>query len=102
MFDRAASDVTEEDRREREMTPPRSIKKHRTCRRADLAGSVSGDVQPLRGEIWEFDLNPRKGREQQSVRPCLVASTDALNRSRFGTVTLAGSRGLTGSQPTRS
>jgi mRNA-degrading endonuclease toxin of MazEF toxin-antitoxin module len=42
--------------------------------------------QPLRGEIWLFDLNPKKGREQKGVRPCLVVSTDALNRSDFGTV----------------
>jgi len=33
-----------------------------------------------------FDLNPKKGREQKGVRPCLVVSTDALNRSEFGTV----------------
>jgi mRNA-degrading endonuclease toxin of MazEF toxin-antitoxin module len=33
-----------------------------------------------------FDLNPKKGREQKGVRPCLVVSTDALNRSDFGTV----------------
>jgi mRNA-degrading endonuclease toxin of MazEF toxin-antitoxin module len=43
-------------------------------------------VKPLRGEIWEFDLNPKKGREQRGKRPCLVVSTDALNRSDFGTV----------------
>jgi len=42
--------------------------------------------KPLRGEIWMFDLNPKKGREQKGVRPCLVVSTDALNRSDFGTV----------------
>jgi len=42
--------------------------------------------KPLRGEIWLFDLNPTKGREQRGVRPCLVVSTDALNRSDFGTV----------------
>lgn len=40
----------------------------------------------LRGEIWEVDLDPRKGREQRGTRPCLVVSTDGLNRSRFGTV----------------
>jgi len=45
-------------------------------------------LKPLRGEIWLFDLNPRKGHEQQGVRPCLVVSTDALNRSEFGTVIL--------------
>lgn len=42
--------------------------------------------KPLRGEVWMFDLNPKKGREQRGVRPCLVVSTDALNRSAFGTV----------------
>jgi len=43
---------------------------------------------PLRGEIWEFDLNPKTGREQRGVRPCVVVSNDALNRSRFGTVVI--------------
>ena len=43
-------------------------------------------VVALRGEIWEINLNPRKGREQKGTRPCLVVSTDGLNRSRFGTV----------------
>ena len=43
-------------------------------------------ARPLRGEIWEFDLRPRKGREQAGVHPCLVASTDALNKSDFGNV----------------
>jgi mRNA interferase MazF len=42
--------------------------------------------KPLRGEVWMFDLNPKKGREQKGVRPCLIVSTDALNRSDFGTV----------------
>lgn len=40
----------------------------------------------LRGEIWEVDLDPRKGREQMGVRPCLVVSTDGLNKSKFGTI----------------
>lgn len=48
------------------------------------ARATSG-FRPLRGEIWEFDLNPSRGREQRGVRPCLVVSADALNRSRFGT-----------------
>lgn len=42
--------------------------------------------RPLRGEIWMFDLNPKKGREQKGVRPCLIVSTNALNKSDFGTV----------------
>lgn len=41
--------------------------------------------KPLRGEVWMFDLDPKKGREQRGTRPCLVVSTDALNRSDFGT-----------------
>ncbi|HEX3555288.1 MAG TPA: type II toxin-antitoxin system PemK/MazF family toxin [Thermoanaerobaculia bacterium] len=45
-----------------------------------------GYPKPLRGEVWMFDLNPKKGHEQKGVRPCLVVSTDALNRSDFGTV----------------
>ena len=44
--------------------------------------------RPLRGQIWEFDLNPTRGREQKGVRPCVVVSHDALNRSRFGTVVI--------------
>jgi mRNA interferase MazF len=46
---------------------------------------VSG-VVALRGEIWEINLNPRQGGEQKGIRPCLVVSTDGMNRSRFGTV----------------
>ena len=42
--------------------------------------------KPLRGEIWRFNLNPKKGHEQKGVRPCMVVSTDGLNRSNFGTV----------------
>jgi mRNA interferase MazF len=53
----------------------------------DRARSHHGDPPiALRGEIWEVDLDPRKGREQRGVRPCLIVSTDGLNRSRFGTV----------------
>ncbi len=44
--------------------------------------------KPLRGEIWMIDLDPKKGREQRGVRPCLIVSADALNRSDFGTVIL--------------
>ena len=43
-------------------------------------------AKPRRWEIWEIDLNPAKGREQQGVRACLVISLDALNQSNFGTV----------------
>lgn len=53
---------------------------------AKAHADTSHGARPLRGEIWEFDLRPRKGREQEGVYPCLVVSTDALNRSEFGTV----------------
>lgn len=43
-------------------------------------------ARPLRGQIWEFDLNPKQGGEKKGVRPCVVVSRDALNRSNFGTV----------------
>lgn len=52
--------------------------------RARPAGTSSPTA--LRGEIWEVDLDPRRGREQAGVRPCLIVSSDGLNRSRFGTV----------------
>jgi mRNA-degrading endonuclease toxin of MazEF toxin-antitoxin module len=45
-------------------------------------------LKPLRGEIWMIDLNPKRGREQKGIRPCLIVSTDAMNRSEFGTVIL--------------
>jgi len=48
-----------------------------------MSGATS--PKPFRGEIWEFDLSPKKGREQKGTRPCLIVSTDALNRSDFGT-----------------
>lgn len=47
-----------------------------------------GPGRPLRGEIWEFDLDPKQGREQKGIRPCLVVSSDAMNRSSFGTVVI--------------
>lgn len=47
---------------------------------------MSSPPRPMRGEIWEFDLDPRAGGEPKRTRPCLVVSTDAMNRSAFGTV----------------
>lgn len=50
---------------------------------------IPGEARrPLRGEIWEFDLDPKLGREQKGIRPCLVVSSDAMNRSNFGTVVI--------------
>lgn len=57
-----------------------------TATRMPTRQDASSTARPLRGEIWEFDLRPRKGREQEGIYPCLVVSTDALNKSDFGTV----------------
>lgn len=38
-------------------------------------------VNPLRGEIWQVNLNPTVGREQAGIRPALVVSANPLNRS---------------------
>ena len=34
---------------------------------------------PFRGEIWNADLAPTRGREQAGKRPVLVVSTDRFN-----------------------
>ncbi|MBN6740300.1 type II toxin-antitoxin system ChpB family toxin [Acidithiobacillus sp. MC6.1] len=36
---------------------------------------------PKRGEIWQADLNPTAGKEQQGGRPMLVMSQQDFNRS---------------------
>lgn len=48
-----------------------------------LVGAPVAD--PRRGEIYEINLDPAKGREQKGQRYCLVVSSDALNKSGFGT-----------------
>ena len=32
-----------------------------------------------RGEVWFFDPDPTRGREQKKPRPCLILSADAFN-----------------------
>jgi len=39
-------------------------------------------MNPKRGEIWWVNLDPARGREIQKHRPCVVVSTNWLNRSR--------------------
>jgi mRNA interferase ChpB len=36
---------------------------------------------PKRGEVWQVNLNPTAGKEQQGARPALVVSQEAFNRS---------------------
>lgn len=51
--------------------------------RAVLVGAPVAD--PRRGETYEVNFDPAKGREQKGRRYCLVVSTDALNESGLGT-----------------
>lgn len=51
--------------------------------RAVLVGTPV--AEPRRGEIFEVNFHPAKGREQKGRRYCLVVSTDAMNESALGT-----------------
>jgi mRNA interferase MazF len=42
-------------------------------------------MTPCRGEVWWVSLDPTQGSEIRKTRPCLVLTTDVLNRMR-GTV----------------
>lgn len=37
-------------------------------------------MKPLRGEIWDIDFSPTRGREQRGIRPSLVLSADRFNQ----------------------
>ncbi len=41
--------------------------------------SRENEVKPLRGELWDVDLNPTRGHEQAGFRPALIVSVDELN-----------------------
>ncbi|MBX9572805.1 MAG: type II toxin-antitoxin system PemK/MazF family toxin [Candidatus Obscuribacterales bacterium] len=34
---------------------------------------------PLKGEVWEVNLDPAQGHEQAKIRPCVVISNDLVN-----------------------
>ncbi|MBN2330094.1 MAG: type II toxin-antitoxin system PemK/MazF family toxin [Candidatus Omnitrophica bacterium] len=40
--------------------------------------SSTTKASPVRGEIWDVDLDPTKGAEIKKVRPVVVVSSDAL------------------------
>lgn len=42
---------------------------------------------PKKGEIWNVNLDPTRGHEQQKRRPCLVLSQNAFNQT--GLVSIA-------------
>jgi mRNA interferase MazF len=34
---------------------------------------------PLKGEVWDVNLDPAQGHEQAKIRPCVVISNDQMN-----------------------
>jgi mRNA interferase MazF len=42
--------------------------------------------KPVRGEVWDVDLNPALGHEQGGKRPALVVSVDQFNQGPSGLV----------------
>ena len=42
--------------------------------------------KPVRGEVWDVDLNPVIGHEQGGMRPALVVSADGFNKTQAGLV----------------
>lgn len=44
--------------------------------------SNPSSVSPKRGEIWWVRLDPTQGAEIQKTRPCLVLTSNILNRLR--------------------
>lgn len=46
----------------------------------------SDNRPPFRGEVWLTEFDPVRANEQGGLRPAIVLSTDALNRSRVGLV----------------
>ncbi len=42
--------------------------------------SASSIRQPLRGDVWQVQFSPTKGREQDGSRPAMIVSVDKFNR----------------------
>jgi mRNA interferase MazF len=38
-------------------------------------------AEPLRGEVWNVNLDPTRGREQRGTRPALIVSHNTFNKS---------------------
>jgi mRNA interferase MazF len=36
--------------------------------------------QPLRGDVWQVQFSPTKGREQDGSRPAMIVSVDKFNK----------------------
>ncbi len=53
-----------------------------------MASTPTRDT-PLRGEVWDVDLDPVRGHEQGGHRPALVLSVDRFNLSPAGLTVVA-------------
>jgi mRNA interferase MazF len=42
-----------------------------------------GWTMPLKGEVWQVNLDPTQGHEESKIRPCAVISNDQMN-SKLG------------------
>jgi mRNA-degrading endonuclease toxin of MazEF toxin-antitoxin module len=60
----------------------------------------SGVVSPVRGEVWEVNLNPTVGHEQAGRRPALIVSDNALNSGPRGLVVVVPITGTARGLPT--
>lgn len=47
-----------------------------------LSASKSVPHKPSRGEVWQVNLNPVRGREQAGSRPAMILSVDKFNHGR--------------------
>jgi mRNA interferase MazF len=45
-------------------------------------------ISPVRGEVWDVDLDPTLGHEQSGRRPALVVSVDQFNQGPSGLVVI--------------
>lgn len=53
-----------------------------------MSTSNNGRPVPSRSDIWLFDPDPVRGREQGNVRPCVIVSNDSFNRLDRGLVVI--------------
>lgn len=44
-----------------------------------MARSSSSHQEPSRGEVWNVDLRPARGREQDGSRPAMIISEDRFS-----------------------
>jgi len=44
-----------------------------------VSSGARAPQHPSRGEVWQVDLRPVRGREQDGTRPALVLSVDKFN-----------------------